>query len=203
MQDFECKKVESTGASQSFSVNEKLQRVYEAPEPSNVDNECKRNSIDKDDVKFKRLSKQAFSALVTLSKNFIRYSDSELLQPTRYSDPELLQPTNSESKSQTHFKFYCSRCCQQSSYVSIQTYQDSAYAWAFLFLVSAGILWSWLPFAMRDFRQTTVCCTRCRSILRIYKQKISAASEKLFLFLLTVDFLTLISFALCNLIARN
>ena len=97
------------------------------------------------------------------------------------------------------FKFYCTRCCQLQTCTLNQSHQQAAYAWAFIFIISGGILWSWLPFVLQDFRERAIRCPKCEKLLWIDKHKMAVRTERLFLVLLIVDFLILISIAFYNL----
>ena len=104
-------------------------------------------------------------------------------------------------KQNLHSKVFCNNC-QQYGFASLErTLQTSAYAWSFIFFIFiTGILWSWLPFVLEDFKQTTYYCRNCKKKLQTDKQKIKKQTENLFSLLLGIEVLLLLAFSVYNLV---
>ena len=103
-------------------------------------------------------------------------------------DSSELHKTLKQSPSQDRF---CDECNNLGPTLLKTTFQSAAYAWAFIFLISGGILWSWVPFVLDDLQQTSCLCLQCNKKLTVCKPKIRRSTEKLFCFLLVIDILIL------------
>lgn len=86
--------------------------------------------------------------------------------------------------------------CNKSNNIQVETsFQGAAYAWGFIFLISGGILWSWVPFVLDDFKRKVFRCSQCTKIIKDSKMKSRQSTEKLFCFLLVMDILILATIA--------